>query len=151
MPTRKPRVVVTLNPYVHGTIARLAELQGRSRGAVISDLLEGVHPPLMRTVALLDAARNAPRKVVDDLRDTLEGMEREMVGAAGSGLENMEWLSAEYRARTQAAEQAELREAERRRSAQPAGCTCTITKTERLGEAKCPFHSQRHRRGSTPT
>lgn len=97
MPSNKPRVTVTLNPYVHDTIRRMAQLQGRSRGAVIADLLEGVHQPLMRTVVLLEAARGAPKQVIDGLRGALESMERELSGSAGVGLSNVDWLTGEIK------------------------------------------------------
>uniref|UniRef100_UPI001C0B5BD0 ribbon-helix-helix domain-containing protein n=1 Tax=Pseudomonas aeruginosa TaxID=287 RepID=UPI001C0B5BD0 len=65
MPTVKPRTTVTLEPSTHAVIDRLAVLQGRSRGAVIADLLDSVAPAMTRTVALLEAAAAAPQQVKD--------------------------------------------------------------------------------------
>jgi hypothetical protein len=92
MPTSKPRVIVTLDPHVHETIQRLADLQGRSRGKVISELLEAVHPPLMRTVALLEAAREAPEQVKSGLRGTIEQMEHELQESLGGSVQQMDYL-----------------------------------------------------------
>jgi len=92
MPTDKPRLTITLPPHVYETIARMAELQGCSKSSVIAELLESVHPPLMRTVALLEAARDAPQKVRDNLRQTVEELERELAVSAGTGLEQMDML-----------------------------------------------------------
>ncbi|WP_460985719.1 hypothetical protein, partial [Staphylococcus aureus] len=63
MPTLKPRVAVTLENQTHEVISRLASLQKRSRSAVIADLLDSIVPALSRTVALLEAAREAPNEV----------------------------------------------------------------------------------------
>ena len=52
MPTSKPRIAITLDPRVYATIERLAQLQGKSRGSVVADLVTSIHEPLMRTVAL---------------------------------------------------------------------------------------------------
>lgn len=92
MATTKPRISVTVPNHVHDTIRRLAELQGRSMSAVVADILDSIHPPLMRTVALLEAARDAPAQVKEGLRRTIEDMEREMVSASGAGVAQMDWL-----------------------------------------------------------
>jgi hypothetical protein len=78
MPTNKPRVMVTLDPAVYETLSRFAELQGSSRSRVVAELLESIHPPLQRTVAMLDAAREGPQQVRDSLRATVEGLHQEL-------------------------------------------------------------------------
>lgn len=108
MPTAKPRIAVTLNPYVHETVKRLAELQGRSRGAVVADLLEAVHPPLMRTVALMEAARDAPEQVKQGLRGTIQEMERELQGSVGDGIRQMDYLLSDVEVGSGEREQTEL-------------------------------------------
>ena len=93
MPTNKPRVAVTLSPEVHETIRRFAELQGKSRGRVIADLLESVNPALSRTVALLDAAQQAPQQVQQGITSTIEQLERELVGDQASALAQLDWIA----------------------------------------------------------
>jgi hypothetical protein len=83
MPTIKPRVQVTLEPSTHEVIERLAALQGCSRGAVIADLIDSVAPALGRTVALLEAAREAPAQVRQGLIDVVQGLHGELVEATG--------------------------------------------------------------------
>lgn len=97
MPTIKPRIAVTLNPPVYETIACLAALQGRSRGSVVAELLEAVHPPLMRTVALLEAAREAPKAVHAGLLQTIQGLERDLNPQMADALGQMDWLLGEIR------------------------------------------------------
>lgn len=92
MPTTKPRITITFPHNLKATIARFAELQGRSFGAVVVDLLETVHEPLMRTLAILDAAKEAPEEVKRGLRQAFDDVERETVGAAGASLAQMDWL-----------------------------------------------------------
>ena len=96
MPTTKPRVQVTMEPHDHEVIARLAKLQGRSRGAVIADLLHEVAPALARTVALLEAAAAAPEQVKRGLRSVVDGVHDELVATAGHGIAQMDWLLGEF-------------------------------------------------------
>ena len=109
MPSKLPTISVRLKPHVFEVFARLAELQGRSRGSVVSELLETVYPPLMRTVALLEAARDAPAQVQSGLLRTLEDMEMDLVHVSGGSLAQMDMLI--ERARQPARGEAERREA----------------------------------------
>lgn len=92
MPTTKPRVQVTLEPQTHEVIERLAVLQGRTRGAVISDLLESVAPALGRTVALLEAAAAAPAKVKDGLRAVINSTHDDLVAAGGDATRQLDFV-----------------------------------------------------------
>lgn len=92
MPTAKPRLILTLEPNLYRTISRLAELQGAPKARFVSELLETIHPPLMRTVALLEAARDAPSHVKRGLVRVLEGVETDLSAAAGDGLGQLDWL-----------------------------------------------------------
>lgn len=92
MPTEKPRFTITTSKPIFETISRLAYLQNSSRSQVINELLESVHPPLMRTVALLEAAQEAPEQVKAGLSQTVMDLERELAGNVGSGLAQMDWL-----------------------------------------------------------
>lgn len=92
MPTSKPRIAVTVTPQVFDTLDRLAKLTGRGRGAFVTELLDASHPALMRTVALLEAASDAPQDVKRGIVGTLEQMERELVGDFGGSIAQMDWL-----------------------------------------------------------
>lgn len=97
MPTEKPRFTITTSKPIFETVSRLAQLQGVSKSHVVNDLLEAVHPPLMRTVALLEAASDAPQQVRSGLRQTVLDMERELAGSVGSSINQMDWLTAKLR------------------------------------------------------
>lgn len=92
MATNKPRIQVTVSAPVYETISRMAKLQGISRSAIVNDLLETVHPPLMRTVAILEAAQDAPEQVKAGLRGSVEALEAQLVGIAGGLTAQMDWL-----------------------------------------------------------
>lgn len=83
MPTLKPRVQVTLEPSTHAVIERLALLQGRTRGSVIAELLDSIAPSLGRTVALMEAALEAPNDVKRGLRAMVEGIHQEVLEVSG--------------------------------------------------------------------
>lgn len=92
MATKKRRITINMDENLYQTITRLAELQGASRSFVCVDIMESIHQPLMRTVALLDAARDAPDRVKSDLRDTVTQMERELQSSVGDGLNQLDIL-----------------------------------------------------------
>ena len=92
MPTSKPRIAVTLPQETFDVLARLAELQNRSRGSIVADLLVEITPPLSRTVALLEAAFSAPAEVRQGLRSVVEGVHDQFVAAAGDGINQLDML-----------------------------------------------------------
>lgn len=92
MPTKKPRITITFPENLKATIQRFADLQGISFGAVVVDLLETVHDPLMRSLAILDAAKEAPIEVRRGLRQVFDDVERDLTKSAGSGLAQMDWV-----------------------------------------------------------
>lgn len=83
MPTLKPRVQVTLEPSTHEVIERFARLQNRTRGAIISELLDSIAPPLARSVALLEAAQEAPKTIKAGLRSVIDDMHSELLSITG--------------------------------------------------------------------
>ena len=92
MPTHKPRINLTVPQHLNETFARLAELQGRSRGAVIVELLIAIEPSMRRTIATLEAAQDAPKELRENLRKTVEDMEKELTAALGVGVQQMDML-----------------------------------------------------------
>lgn len=94
MPSKNPnpRIAVYLDPNVYATIKRLSQLNGEPMSRIVGDLVEAVAEPLMRTVAFLEAAADAPKQIKDGLRGTMEQMERELYGVAGYTMGQMDWL-----------------------------------------------------------
>lgn len=156
MPTIKPRVQVTLDFQTHEVIQRLAAAQGRTRGAIIAELLDSVAPVLARTAAMIEAASEASEQVKSGLRSVAEGVHSDLVGAAGEGIRQMDLMICELSA--DSTEEANPRVVTRgsgiRHNTNPSatkktrkgsisglsGCTCTITNHERQENPKCPVH-----------
>lgn len=92
----KPRIAIYLRPHVYETIKRFSELNGQPMSRIVADLVEAVADPLMRTVALLEAAAAAPKEVKDGLRNTVENIERDLYGAVGYTTSQIDWLTDAY-------------------------------------------------------
>lgn len=58
MPTRNPRINLTLRPQLAAVIRRLAQLQGMSMSRTIVQLLEVTEPALQRTCAAIEAVQH---------------------------------------------------------------------------------------------
>lgn len=95
MATLKPRHSITFPPNLYQTLSRFAELQGLSLSSVVVGILESIHPPLMRTIALLEAAQEAPESVKAGLRNTVEAMEQDLLRSHGAGMAQLDWLTAQ--------------------------------------------------------
>lgn len=78
MPTKKPRATITFQPHHYELLKRWAELQGVSMSALLGEFLEAAYPAMSRTVALLEAAREAPRQVREGLATALDQVEGEL-------------------------------------------------------------------------
>jgi hypothetical protein len=78
--------VVRVSRQQFDIIRRIAVLQGRSRGAVVRDLIEAVEPVLLRTTVLLERASAAPANVREGLRAAAEGAEARMLPIVEKGL-----------------------------------------------------------------
>lgn len=92
MPTIKPRVQVTFEPRTHEVIERLALLQGRTRGSIIADLLDSIAPTIARTVALLEAASEAPGDIKRGLRAVVEGVHQDLIQVSGDASAQVDML-----------------------------------------------------------
>ena len=88
MATKKPRITVTLDHGVYELVSRLAKLQGVSMSSIVSDYLESAYLPMMRVVALIEAAKEAPEDIRRGLREAAESTERELIQALGGALDS---------------------------------------------------------------
>lgn len=93
MPTKHPRATITFPPQLYDTIKRFAALQGVSFSSAVVGLLEAAHPPLMRSVALFEAAAEAPESVRDTLRSNLEEIEKQLTSSLSVTQSQMDWLT----------------------------------------------------------
>ena len=58
MPTKNPRLTITLNPALSVQIREISRLTGNSQSSVISVLLDGSHAVFDRIIAVLLAAES---------------------------------------------------------------------------------------------
>ena len=93
MPTSLPRVQVTLSKPLFATVTRLAELQSRSRSAVISELVDEIHPVLQRVVVVLEAAAHAQSDLKTGLRRSYEQAEAEILPHVEKAMAQFDWLT----------------------------------------------------------
>lgn len=155
MPTAKPRIAVTLEQSTFEVVARMAALQGVSRGSVVADLLDSVAPVLTRTVALLEAAAAAPKQVRDGLREVAEAAHGEFTVIAGDATKQLDMLldavaqaGADPHVVTRGSGITDTppkpKPNKARKGSIPGvpGCTCTITKHERQEDVNCPVHGR---------
>ncbi len=71
MPTTLPRVFVTLSPSADALVSRMARLQRSSKSQIIRDLVEMAEPALQRAAALMEAAEDAPERLLAELGGSL--------------------------------------------------------------------------------
>lgn len=90
MPTAKPRITISLNQHTYDVISSLAALQGTSRAGVVGDIIESISGALGRTVALLEAAANAPQEVKSGLVQSIESIHGDLVAACGDSTARLE-------------------------------------------------------------
>lgn len=86
MATKKTRIAVTLTDKTYQTFSRLAELQGRSKASVAAELMEEVAPMFESTVALLQAAKEAPEKTKERLLTAFAELERDIAKSMDTDL-----------------------------------------------------------------
>lgn len=96
MPTKKPRINITLSQETYDTISSLAALQGVSRAWVVSDIMESINVPLSRTVALLGAAQDAPDEVKRGLAGSLEDIHSSLIDACGESNASVDRVFSEW-------------------------------------------------------
>ena len=68
---------------MYDVIERMAVLTKQSRSKVISGMLEPCYMPMMRTVAILEAAQDAPDDLKHGLVNTMQDMESEITALLG--------------------------------------------------------------------
>lgn len=79
MPSKNPRINLTISPLRYDLLTRLAKLQGTSRAALISETMEVVYPVLERVCVVLEAAQRAQETTRQGLRDSVAKAEAELM------------------------------------------------------------------------
>ena len=96
MPANRPRKHITLDYEVYDVIDQFAKAQGVTFSDVVNETFKGILPPLKSTLALLQAAAEAPQSVRDGLRQTLDNIEREVMGDYAKNSANLDWIAEKF-------------------------------------------------------
>ena len=78
MPTKNPRLTITLNPSLSVQLREISRLTGNSQSSVISQLLEGSHAVFDRIIAVLLAADSAKRSLRGNISQQISSAQTEI-------------------------------------------------------------------------
>lgn len=82
MPTKYPRLTVTMRPGLYAMLQRLSELTGNSMSSLIFELLDGAEPVLTRVIRLLETAELARDelrgRIAKDMESAQERIEHQL-------------------------------------------------------------------------
>lgn len=98
MPTKKPRITITLEPHAHEVLTRLSAAGGESMSAIVTQFVDMALPSLERVVVVLERARAAPQEARAGLAAAVERAERELMPALQAALDQGDMFLAEVSA-----------------------------------------------------
>jgi len=90
MPTKNPRLTITLQPSLAAQLRTLSELTGSSQSSLIADLLDGSGPVFDRMIQVLQAAKTAKEAMKGKLVADMEEAQTKMEGALGIAMEGFD-------------------------------------------------------------
>jgi hypothetical protein len=80
MPTKNPRISITLHPDELAILDRYSLASGTPRATLLADLIRSTVPQLQEAAELIEMANAAPRKVKQDLVDNLSNATADAMG-----------------------------------------------------------------------
>lgn len=89
MPTKNPRLTITLQPALADQLRRLSALTGNSQSALISELLDGSGPVFDRMISILEAAKQATSNMRGKIAADLETAQNQLENVLGIALDHM--------------------------------------------------------------
>lgn len=94
MPTKKPRISVTVEPEAYALLSTYAELTEQSMGGVIGGLVNESLPHLAPIIKMLEKAKNAPdefrKQVIEKLESDKNTLEKALFEASQTDFINEE-------------------------------------------------------------
>lgn len=90
MPTKNPRLTMTLTPTTAAQLRRLSELTGNSQASLISELLEGQEMVFDRVIQALEAAALVKEEMKSSLREDLGRSQQVIEAQLGLVLESLD-------------------------------------------------------------
>lgn len=93
MPTKNPRITITLPPVTALQLRRLSELTGNSQSAMIGEILEGSEKVFDRMILVLEAAQQAKDAMKGRLAADMEAAQAKVEQHMGLVLEGFDELT----------------------------------------------------------
>ena len=90
MPTKNPRLTMTLTPTIAAQLRRLSELTGNSQAALVSELLEGQEKVFAKLIHVLEAAHVAKEQMVAGLTEDMEKAQAKIEAQLGLVLDDFD-------------------------------------------------------------
>jgi hypothetical protein len=90
MPTKNPRLTITLEPSLAAQLRRLSQLTGNSQAALISQLLAGSGAVFDRLITVLEAAEDARWSMVGSVSEDLHQAQQRIEQQLGLVLDGRE-------------------------------------------------------------
>lgn len=90
MPTKNPRLTITLQPAVSAQLAELSRLTGDSQSAIIADMLEKSAPVFDRVIKVLSAAEVAKAELKERMASDLDKAQTKIERQLGLALEGFD-------------------------------------------------------------
>jgi len=75
MPTKKPRITVTLEPEIADLLLKYSEALGVSQAFIINDMLKNAKTSILTLISLAERVKKAPKEVQLEMMDKLESKE----------------------------------------------------------------------------
>jgi hypothetical protein len=79
MPTKNPRINITVTPERYELLKRLAGLQGSSMSGLVSETMDMMYPVMERVCVVLEAAHKAQQTSKEGFRDSIAKAEAELL------------------------------------------------------------------------
>lgn len=79
MPSKNPRIALTVQPHRYELLKRLSEFQGTTMAGLISDTMEMMYPVMERVCVVLEAAKKAEQTSKDGFKESIAKAEAELL------------------------------------------------------------------------
>ena len=79
MPTKNPRINITVTPERYELLKRLAGFQGTTMAGLVSETMELMYPVMERVCVVLEAASRAQESSKEGLRESIAKAEAELL------------------------------------------------------------------------
>lgn len=82
VPTKKPRLMLAVEPELHRVIKRLSELQGVSMASIATDILEAALPALVDLLNAVERVQQLPEEARASVIEKVRAVEATLVQAS---------------------------------------------------------------------